>query len=68
VSQAARSAGIDVAASHLPLANCQKSSCGRALGSIAETSMPERGSAIATPAQPAPIAKARMNFCNIAAG
>ncbi len=29
--------------------------------------MPERGSAIATLAQPAPIAKAKMNFCNIAA-
>jgi hypothetical protein len=50
------------------LANSQKLSCGRTDGSIAERSIPDRGSAIGVPEQAVPIAKARINFRNIAAG
>jgi hypothetical protein len=68
VFQAERSAGIGVAASHLPLANCQKSCCGGTAGSIADMSTPERGcSARAAPATARPIDSATKYFRNIAA-
>lgn len=67
VSHAARSAGMELAASHLPLANCQKSSCGRTAGSIAEVSMPERGSAARIAGAARPIIKADVNFLSIGA-
>jgi hypothetical protein len=65
VSQDGWSAGIDVAASHLPLANFQKSCCGRTSGSMAARSMPDRCSAASAAGTIRPIIKANANFANM---
>jgi len=68
LSQALRSGGIGVAVSHLPVAKRQKSSCGLTVGSIADRSTPERGSAPAVTTQAMKMKKQRTSRPNMVAG